>query len=366
MILPWATGRYLSRIYLRWFAIIYFGTMGLVAFVDLTELLRQAAAHARLSPWLVGQLVVLHLPFLSAKLMPFLVLFTSFVVFWKLNRSHELVVMRAVGMSLRQIISPILMIVLFIGCVDLFVMNPVSAVMTENYERIKTHKLRGQREKVVASPAGLWVRHAQGYPVIVVKCAAAHLETQTLQDVMIFAYGAGSAPEGSYHAATLEFAHDDQLVLLDGWYIDSQGNIEKFERHILQNDLKIAVMRENHPRPETMSFWHLKRYIKWLTHSGLNSQEYAVYRYSLLAQIVVLMSMVLLAAAFSFRPLRQQGAGVLIVVGLCIGFALYIIREIAGVLGAGGLLPPLVAAWFPGLISLLAGIACILYQEENR
>ena len=76
--------------------------MLLVFMFDAIELFRRAAAKPEVSFDLVMNMALLKLPHMSQKILPFAVLFGGMLCFWRLTRSHELVVTRGAGVSAWQ------------------------------------------------------------------------------------------------------------------------------------------------------------------------------------------------------------------------------------------------------------------------
>ena len=64
-------------------------------------------------------------------------------------------------------------------------------------------------------------------------------------------------------------------------------------------------------------------------------------------KILLLVAMVLVAAGFTMRHTRFGRTGVMVLMALGLGFALYFVRNFAQVLGENGQIPPLLAAWGP-------------------
>ncbi len=98
---------YIARQYLMWFLGFLFGLVGVIVLVSTVDRMdRMANKDAPLS--VVFEMVFLKLPFLSQEVMPFTLLFAGLACFWRLTRSHELVVTRAAGISVWQILIPVL------------------------------------------------------------------------------------------------------------------------------------------------------------------------------------------------------------------------------------------------------------------
>ena len=103
---PTLTG-YVARQFTVWCLAFLLSLLGVILLATAVDHLdRLANKEASLA--VVTEMVLLNLPFLTQEVMPFTVLFAGLACFWRLTRSHELVVTRATGISVWQILMPVL------------------------------------------------------------------------------------------------------------------------------------------------------------------------------------------------------------------------------------------------------------------
>ena len=72
---------------------------GLVSLFDFIELLRRAASRPDVGFDIPANIAALRLPFVALQILPFAILLGGIVAFWRLTRSSELIVARAVPRS---------------------------------------------------------------------------------------------------------------------------------------------------------------------------------------------------------------------------------------------------------------------------
>jgi lipopolysaccharide export system permease protein len=84
-----------------------------------------------------------------------------------------------------------------------------------------------------------------------------------------------------------------------------------------------------------------------------------------LAQPILLLAMVLIAAIVSLRFSRSKDLGQMILAGIGVGFVLYVITKIARDLGGAGIVPAPLAAWLPAIVATLIGITVLLHLEDG-
>ena len=84
-----------------------------------------------------------------------------------------------------------------------------------------------------------------------------------------------------------------------------------------------------------------------------------------LAKPTLFAAMVLIGAAFALRPHRFGQTGVMILLAVLAGFALYFLKDFAESLGARGQIPLLVAAWTPPVAAILLALGLLLHLEDG-
>src|SRR3546814_11355952 len=93
--------------------------------------------------------------------MPFTVLFAAMATFWRLTRSHELVVARAAGVSVWQFLLPVLGSSVVIAGLAVSGLNPLAAALLGRYERLEASYVHNQQSMLAVSETGLWLRQAE-------------------------------------------------------------------------------------------------------------------------------------------------------------------------------------------------------------
>ena len=80
----------------------------------------------------------------------------------------------------------------------------------------------------------------------------------------------------------------------------------------IKTDLTLGDLESSFSSPESVSFWRLPEYIKVMQETGFDSTPLKIHFQTLLAQPLLFMAMILLAASVSLRPQRLRGASFLI------------------------------------------------------
>ena len=121
----------------------------------------------------------------------------------------------------------------------------------------------------------------------------------------------------------------------------------------LPTTLTSEEILESFAPPETVGFWDLGRFIAQMEESGFSGQRHRLFLQSELAKPALFAAMVLIGAAFALRPTRFGQTGVMILLAVLAGFALYFLKDFAESLGGRGQIPLIVAAWTPPVAAIL-------------
>ncbi len=355
--------RYVSRSFLYSFGTILVCFFVIVILFDFAEIQRRAGSR-EISLAAKFNMVLLRSPHLLEQAFPFIVFISSLFTFWRMNRSHELVIFRSIGISLWRLILPIGLTALAIGGVILTVFNPLSSTMLVGYEKLEKKYLSSSKEEVKIDATGLWLSEQLGKNQLIYRASQIDLKKLEFKDLNIIIISPQNEFLERLDAKTAQI-QGDRLDLRDGWEMKAGEAARPFAQKFIETSLNQTKIEKMKVDRNALSFWKLPAYIALLDTSGLKSLKYRMHWHSLFAGAFWLGAMVLLAAAFSCRPLRQGKTIVMILIGLGVGFLLYFFRDVTFALGASGRLPPLIAAWLPLLLTLMVGAAVVFNQEDG-
>jgi lipopolysaccharide export system permease protein len=331
---------------------------------DNVEMIRRAAQHNSLSFHLVAKLSGLKIPFFAETIMPFGILFAAIYTCWRLNKTNELIVIRAAGISAWQFLAPMVFCALLTGAVTTTVINPVAAMMLIRYDRLATTYLGDDSDLVTVSQTGIWLRQPTadgGYALL-------HSETfdqkeWRMSSVIVLYFDA--------HNNFLRRVDCPEAFLKDGYWelrqvlLNSPHKAERAAVQKLPTELTAKKIEESFADPESISFWNISEYISVMEETGFPATTLHIHFQALLAEPLLLVAMVLLAATFSLRPPRFGGTAIMITLGVGIGFFIFFMESMLHAYGASQKIPVYLAAWTPAAVSLLLGVTALLHLEDG-
>jgi lipopolysaccharide export system permease protein len=358
--------RYLLRDWLRVFLITLLGFPILVIVIDLTDKMDTYLSRG-LKPMTVALSYVFDLPEKMFLVLPVAVLFATVFTVGSLGRNSELTAAKASGISFHRLVRP-----LFLAGTASFLMGlllgeiaPVATAKRLELLGERTVQSLPTRDNFVYRADGGWVYAIRGLD----------LRTRQMVDLVLEREGSGvsyptivlAAQNAVYSDSTRKRSKRPPLtsahwMLHNGSLRYLAGNEPGGEYAFEFDSLQSRTLRESpvdllaQPKaPDEMRYSELRRYIDALTRSGANAKKLQVE----LALKIAIPFICLLIGLFG-APLAisspKSGAAWGVAASLATTFIVLLMFQLAKAVGAGGVMPPFIAAWTP---NILVGVAAV-------
>lgn len=362
-------GRYLMKQILLAFLGVMVTSLGIVFIFEMIELLRRAASTPQISFWFLIQMAVTKLPETIDIIFPFVIMIAAMIVFWRVSKSNEFVIIRSSGVSIWGFLVPILTATFLIGLVNITVINPVSSRMYEIYETLNFRFKIQDMNAILFSEKGLWTRESlKNGNIMVIQSRFVSQEQNNLllRTVSVIELDKKSRIIKSTEAFAATLNDQHELSLKDAKiYIPGQA-ATKISSITYHTELTPSRIKETFVTPEAISFWNLPGTIKFYERSGFSVTKHHMHYLSLISLPFLLMAMVLISAVFALRPNQRRGGILyLIVGGIITGFAVYFMSQVIYAFGLNGYLPELMAVWTPIIITACLSITILLQLEDG-
>lgn len=354
---------YISRHYLFWFLAMLVGFLGIVFIFDCIELLRRTADKPDVTYSLVLTMALLNLPDIGQKILPFIALFAAMLTLWHLTRNQELIITRAVGVSVWQFLLPVMVTTLLLGLFFLFLINPLGALMKRAYQEMEA-KYVERSVLMDLSSAGLWLRQENGEQRYLLHADTVTNDPFTIKPLIAYLFDANGRYRGRIDAeqAVLE---QNAWVISNALFNMKNRPPERVARTSLPTRLSGQKIQESMAPPSTVSFYELPSFIKALEATGFSGTRHRMQFFALAAQPLFLCAMVLFAACFSLRMARRGGVLYAALAGLCVGSFAYGFNDVIVALGINQTLPTWLAAFATPLMALSAGTTALFHLEDG-
>src|SRR5262245_14338947 len=358
----WTLARYLSLRFLLMISAVFVLNTAMIYVVDLVELLRRSGNSPGISAGYIAYLSLLRAPSLSEQILPFCVLFGAMATFLILSRKLELMIARAVGVSVWGFLLPPVAIAAFIGVASVTAFNPLALRMQQRAELIEIHIFGVNGMK--SEDASLWIMQRSIDGETFVQAQQASPDGSELSFVTAYVYEVSGKFDHMIKAQTAR--------LLPGVWQFNRARVtapgeESFTatNYLLATVLSAQDVVRGAVAPEAVPLWDLPEAGAKAEAAGFEGTAYRLHYHTLLAQPLVLIATILIAAVFSLRYFRFGGVEQMVLGGVGAGFVLYGSAKFLGDLGTAGLLSPAVAAWSPAAVACLLSAFALLGQEDG-
>jgi len=334
----------------------------LIFLVDFIEILRQSGKAGGTPILLLAYITLLRLPAYAELTLPFATPVGTIGAFLVLNRSSELVVTRAAGMSVWQFAVPGIAVAVTLGILTVTVYNPMAAAARAHSEDLRAEAFG--RTHTLLKKAGAWLRQDSVDGQSIISAGNTANNGLKLGGVMVVQYDRKHRFIERVDAR-LAVLHDGYWELTDAWVNRPGSEAQFFAKYQMATYLSQEQVTSALGSVISISVWDLPERIESAEKAGLSSLRYRVQMEQLLARPVLLAAMALLGATVSLRAFRFGGIQTMVIIGVVTGFGFFIFAEMSRQIGLSGLTPPFVATWVPIVVAVCMSLTALLYQEDG-
>jgi len=353
--------RYISREFLLTFCFVLLTFLCLSLIIDFSQRSRMFLSNNAT----IAQILSYHLytlPSMMALLMPACVLLAALITFGLFSRNHEIVAMKANGISLYRIVRPVLAFALVVCGLNFLLNEYVTPAAKWRAEQIVYAEIQKNKEWGSFKQNQIWYKSQN----------------------TIFNFKLFIPSENRIKGVTISYL-DPQFNLSSR--IDARDALWKGDRWELRDVLRTTFAGRDFPvierlptltadiaeTPEDfqvvqksadqMGFRELRNYIRKLRQEGYDATSYETDLQGKIAFVFVSLILALIGVVFPMRSERSGGIAWGIGIGIIVGFSYYIVFHFTKSLGSSGTLPPAVAAWAANII--LGIVAVVMFRRVN-
>lgn len=350
---------YLRREFLKFFTLILVGFLGLYLVVEFFERVDDFVEHH--ATWTsVLKYFAYKLPLIVFQVVPFAVLLATILTFCILSKNNEITAMKANGVALILIASPILALA-FLVSGGIFVANEYLIPYTNRKHRytfevtIRKRQIpglvRSSRIWYLGEDNTIWNIH--------------HLDKarRKLNGVTLFRLNAESnvfqridATSATWEDGTWHFRE----VYIRDFHNDGSFRTEYFSERALPFAELPSEFAQIQKDPQEMNYAEIRRLVQEIRASGYEDARYAVEMNAKLATPLTAFIMALFGIPFSLRTGRHGGVFSGVALSVVVGFSYWIITSVSLALGYSGYLPPVLSAWSSNLLFSSSGLYLLL------
>jgi lipopolysaccharide export system permease protein len=346
--------------FLRLLVMALAGFIVLFITVDLFENVDTLMAHK--VPLLASFVFFIYkLPFIIGQVSPVAVLVAVLLSLGILSKHGEITAMKAGGVRLLRTIAPLLAAGLIISLSIILMNEYVTPAAQRKVDTFKKQWFGVQGGTF--GKEGLWVKSDGG----ILNVRHIDFRKNALYGITYYELRKPFAVTGRVETP-YAFWKDGRWVadVAAVWTFTQEGEAraDAREQFVLQGlaDPEDLVNLENFQ--QNMSFVELNYYIGELYKDGYETTKYTIDLWSKISFPLVNFIMVLVGIPFALKTGRHSGIAAGVGLSIVIAFSYWMVYALTRSLGQGGMVPPLMAAFFPDILFLAIGSLMYGYVKQ--
>jgi LPS export ABC transporter permease LptG/LPS export ABC transporter permease LptF len=358
---PMILDDYVMRDFVAYLMIVLTTFLMLLLVFTLFELLGDILRN-QISPVVVGEYLLSVSPYFLYNITPLCVLLAVLITFGLMQRSNEIIAIKATGISIYRIILPVLIAATLLAA-GLFFFDQFYLPHANKHQDALRNLIKGKPAQTYLNPDRKWIfgQHSSIYYYRFFDS-----ERDQFGNLSVFQFDPANFQ--LTHRVYSERAHwEDNLqrwVCEQGWERNLRGPaIENYRTFDVSTFAAIneppAYFKKEVKQSSEMNYEELRRYIHDLQQSGFDVVRLKVQLQKKFAFPFIALVMAVLAIPFSLSA-SKRGAITSIAVAVGIAVVYTVVSNLFEAMGNVSQLPPVLAAWSPDLIFGLTGGYLIL------
>ena len=305
-----------------------------------------------------------NIPFIFVQILPLAILTSMVLTLGGLSRTNEITAIRACGVSLWQIVQPLMTFTLLLSFLLLLLNEFAIPWNTKQLNNLLEVKLKG-KQQIQLTRNEIWYRNDNQ----IINIAVANLQKQQLQGVKIFTFDEQQKITNRQDTTIVHFENGVWQTenLTEMIFDPASGDLIK-TTNLKNRTLDLDRTPEDFSGRENwnneLNFRQLSAMTKKLEREGYDSTRQQVDMHSRLAAPFTCLIMGFLGIPFALQRGRNSNIALGIGLSLGIGVVYFIIQSLVVAFGYSNAVPPLFAAWSTNFIFLLLGIWLLLNVQE--
>ncbi|MBY7649225.1 MAG: permease [Candidatus Liberibacter europaeus] len=352
--------RYFFRYYIKITLYFLSGIIAIIFIIDLDEINTQMNVLPGYNTYEGILLVLTRIPLIIQQTIPFITLIISIGVFFNINKKNELVITRAIGVSIWQFLSPFIIGSFLLGMCVILIINPI-VVYGNKIGSSLIDKWRNTQQHINVIP---WIKVKDINKDLYIGASEISKKEKTLKDAIIITVN-NDNNSVMRQEADLAIIDNKSIILKQVKEYKYRSPLILRDSLTLENPIGTNIFDQFDEKFKSFSFYQqIKKIISSHDLSIFNGNTSETKFYFLITTPFMLIAMTLMAAAVSLKFDRVGQSRTIVTYGILSGFILYTTTTLMKSLGTSGILIPFAAASIP-IISTISISILILLQNED-
>ena len=357
----------LSKYLFREFITLVAGVLiGLIVVYLCVEFLQKADKLIKYQATIpqVAKYFLYTVPSMITMSLPMATLIGALLSLGNLSRHNEIIAMRASGVSLAKIISPLLaggMLISALGFMNNEIIMPAYSSRA-NY--IRSVEIEKKQQRVMFQQSKLWLRGPENSIANIEMVSPNRKEMIGLN---IYKLNPDYTVRERIKAGSLlwdngawRLKHSRTYTTVNDAVLSRSSDDEVFNIVDNPDDLGMIVKDS-----EEMNFSEMWEYVKRLKTSGYRVDTYEVDLHNKLAFPLASLLMVMISIPFSMLKVRGGGAAKGFAFAVLIAFAYWTLASVGASLGHSGAIAPYIGAWLANIFFAVVSVVVLFRMQRT-
>lgn len=359
--------KYFLKSFFSWFSGVLFSILGIISLIETIECLRTIDSNTKLSVFKGIRLSIFraleHIPIL----LPFFAFFASILLMIKMNENKELIIIKSLGISFKQIAKVLTISLAFFGIIYLFVLSPILASFHTKLVRTERVLFPQKRDSMSILPSGIWIRENNSTSNKIFNATKFDLKKGIFSNVTIFELEPNSSKLLRLLNAKKARLLDKKFKLFDVKIF--KNNISFIEDSAMQEfnqktHLSIKTLENMQDPPEAFSFVGLYLFIENGKKIGMSLLKYNIYFHNYIARILMMIAMSVLGISLTWNVSRFNKASLLFAGGVFLSLIIHFFNNVLIGMGCTGRLSVFISCYILPIVTIFTAFGIVLHQED--
>ncbi len=376
--------RYIAFLFASDMLLMIFAIACSVLLIDIVELIRSSTGNSHISNLLLLKLAFLRNYVTINKILPFIVLLTTFKVYTTLNHHLEIVGAYSLGMSNLHIIAPAIFVLLLFTLFHALVLLPMSSYSMSKFQKIESEKLGKISNSLYTEENGIWLRqevvnsnninennkycmkYAEQRQQAIVHAAKIDYKTRELLGVEIFMFDENNIFLSKIISPRID-ATKKVWIVYDAHIINTKQNKltnTNINKILLHFNISFTDLTQSLAPPETINIWKLLEFIRITQNLGFSMNAYYLYFWHTVFRPLFMFVMLIFGFTSIQSYRRDNKTGYILMKLLLYSLLMYFSNELLIIAILHKTKVPLIGVGLPYVLFLMYSLYTMLYHRS--
>ena len=290
------------------------------------------------------KLIFFKIPGILFNFTPFIFLFAGILLHLKLKNRNEVVAIRIIGISNLKLISVSAIIAFVLGYIIIFILNPLVAVTSKEYESIKSSYFTTKNYFFI-NDNGLWILLEDGNNKQIIRIENLDFNKNLAKNITILNLNKDFEFQSRIEAKEGIFTNNN-IKFLNSTTYDKKNNKKNAQLQLNLN-FSLKEIENTFKGSSSFSIYEIQDQIQNIQKLGYSTDHLKVEYQKLISLPIYLLAMVLLSGLIIVNLGANMGYIFYVTIGVIISVILYFLSDLSITMGKIDKIDLELSVWLP-------------------